>query len=87
MNGQELFEDLGICTQTVHANTDICSSLKHIIDNNLIEVYPNIYVTLRITLTVPVTAASAERSFSKLKLIQAYLTLSLPGIYMAKKKR
>jgi hypothetical protein len=78
MNGQELFEDLEICTQTVHANTDICSSLKHIIDNNLIEVYPNIYVTLRTTF--PVTAASAKRSFSKLKLIQAYLTLSLPGI-------
>jgi hypothetical protein len=49
INGQELFEELRMCTSTVPPNTDICSSLKHIIDNNLIEAYPNIYVALRIT--------------------------------------
>jgi hypothetical protein len=60
---------------TVPPNTDIGlqSSLKHIIDNNLIEVYANIYVALRIILRIPVTVASAESSFSKLKLIKAYL--------------
>ena len=37
------------------------------------EVYPNLWVALRIALTLPVTVASAERSFSKLKLIKTYL--------------
>ena len=31
------------------------------------------WVALRILLTIPVTVASAERSFSKLKLIKTYL--------------
>ncbi|XP_034092482.1 uncharacterized protein LOC117559868 [Gymnodraco acuticeps] len=40
---------------------------------NLREVYPNMWVALRIAVTMPVTVASAERSFSKLKLIKTYL--------------
>lgn len=35
--------------------------------------FPNISVALRILLTIPVTSASAERSFSKLKIIKNYL--------------
>ena len=35
--------------------------------------YPNVSVAYRIILTVPVTVASAERSFSKLKLLKNYL--------------
>jgi hypothetical protein len=73
MNGQELFGELRMCTRTVPPNTDIYNSLKYIVDNNLIPVYPNICVSLRIILTIPVTVASAERSFSKLKLIKTYL--------------
>ena len=33
-------------------------------------ILPNISVALRIFLTIPVTVASAERSFSKLKLVK-----------------
>ena len=35
--------------------------------------FPNFFTALRILLTVPVTVASGERSFSKLKLIKNYL--------------
>ena len=37
------------------------------------EIYPNMWTALRIGLTLPVTVAEAERSFSKLKLIKSYL--------------
>ncbi|PRQ40050.1 putative HAT dimerization domain-containing protein [Rosa chinensis] len=35
--------------------------------------YPNAWIAYRILLTIPVIVASAERSFSKLKLIKSYL--------------
>ena len=41
--------------------------------NQLHEVLPNLSITLRILLTIPVTVASGERSFSRLKLIKTYL--------------
>jgi hypothetical protein len=35
--------------------------------------YPNVVIAYRILFTMPVTVASAERSFSKLKLLKNYL--------------
>lgn len=52
---------------------DILSVLQFIVQQNLSDVYPNVFVALRIMATIPVTVASAERSFSKLKLIKTYL--------------
>jgi hypothetical protein len=47
--------------------------LQYITANSLIENFPNFFIALRILLTLPVSVASAERSFSKLKLIKTYL--------------
>uniref|UniRef100_A0ACD6A842 Uncharacterized protein n=1 Tax=Avena sativa TaxID=4498 RepID=A0ACD6A842_AVESA len=38
-----------------------------------INCFPNISIAYRILFTIPVTVASAERSFSKLKLLKKYL--------------
>ena len=46
---------------------------EHLIENNRFTTFPNVFIALRIYLTMPITAASGERSFSKLKLIKTYL--------------
>lgn len=38
-----------------------------------IDMFPNVLVAYKILLTIPVTVAFAERSFSKLKLVKLYL--------------
>ena len=38
-----------------------------------LDCYPNVSIAYRILFTMPVTVASAERSFSKLKLLKNYL--------------
>ncbi|KAF7642049.1 hypothetical protein LDENG_00265480, partial [Lucifuga dentata] len=40
---------------------------------NLLDLYPNLSIILSLLLTLPVTVASGERSFSALKLIKTYL--------------
>ncbi|KAL4126085.1 hypothetical protein QTP88_010314 [Uroleucon formosanum] len=47
--------------------------LSFILKNGLQDAYPNIYTAYQIFLTLPVTSASCERSFSKLKIIKSYL--------------
>ena len=39
----------------------------------MLESFPNACIAFRILLIIPVTIASAERSFSKLRLIKSYL--------------
>lgn len=47
--------------------------LNFVKQRNIHELYPNVWTAFRILLTIPVTVASRERSFSKLKLIKTYL--------------
>lgn len=70
----ELYEELQIMIPNLpNFITDVKQLLQYITHNNLKEIYPNIYIVIRILLTIPISTASAERSFSKLKLIKNYL--------------
>jgi len=40
---------------------------------SLLPTFPNLYTAVLLFLTLPVTVATAERSFTKLKLIKTYL--------------
>ena len=48
-------------------------ALQYLVRSDSIESYPNLTAALKVMLTVPITVASGERSFSKLKLIKTYL--------------
>ncbi|XP_070024033.1 uncharacterized protein LOC142179527 [Nicotiana tabacum] len=71
IDGLNLFSELKVLREIVQVedNTliDILNQIKRL------DSFPNAYIVYRIMLTVPITVASAERSFSKLKLIKFYL--------------
>ncbi len=47
--------------------------LDYINKEQLLDLYVNLSIALRLLLTLPITVASGERSFSALKLIKTYL--------------
>lgn len=51
--------------------------LNYIFEKDLVEIYPNFSIVLRVLLTTPVSVSSAERSFSRLKLIKNFLRSSM----------
>ena len=57
--------------------TTALEMLSFLHESNLQELYPNLWIALRIAVTLPVTVASAVQSFSKLKLIKTYLRSSM----------
>ena len=74
INGIELCEEIESLKQLVPDDVkDPLICLQFINDNNLKSTVPNLWVALRILVTIPVSVASGERSFSKLKLIKTYL--------------
>lgn len=60
--------------KTIHS---IKNLLQYILDNDMACMYNNIFTACIIFLTLPVTVANAERSFSKLKIIKNYLRNSM----------
>ncbi|XP_050908176.1 uncharacterized protein LOC127121782 [Lathyrus oleraceus] len=67
----EFFAELKLLREMLHEETirptDILLFLKGL------DCFPNTVIAYRILLTIPVIVASAERSFSKLKLLKTYL--------------
>lgn len=51
----------------------ITEVLKFMISQDMVSSYPNLYVLYKIFYTLPVSSATAERSFSRLKLLKTYL--------------
>lgn len=51
--------------------------LSYIYKENILDLYPNLSIALRLLLTLPVTVASGERSFSTLKRLKTYLRSSM----------
>lgn len=79
-DGQSDVNAIELCEEIIalrrRLNIESCdprSVLEHLCKCDVVESFPNLYVALRILLTLPITVASAERSFSKLKLIKTYL--------------
>ncbi|KAF0701148.1 zinc finger MYM-type protein 1-like [Aphis craccivora] len=77
INGREMFDELVILCEIIEEDTSPLKVLEKIFSYSVDDIYCNVSIVLRILLTMPVTTASAERSFSKLKLIKNYLRSTL----------
>ena len=61
-------------TKFEKAELKLLDLLNILTDYKLCEIFLNVCVSFRILLTIPATVASAEKSFSKLKLIKNSLS-------------
>ena len=77
INANDLLEELRDVSQMLPYSMEPLDVLNYLCQNNLITLYTNAVVALRVLLTLPVSVASGERSFSKLKLIKHYLRSSI----------
>ncbi|XP_020415594.1 uncharacterized protein LOC109948089 [Prunus persica] len=71
VDGEDLFVELKVLRELLpKVNTTATAILNFL---KRLNCFPNAFIAYRILLTIPVTVASAERSFSKLKLLKSYL--------------
>nr|XP_014354230.1 PREDICTED: uncharacterized protein LOC106707009 [Latimeria chalumnae] len=69
----EIFDELTTLSRIVESRKSPFKMLQYLAHNNLINTFPNTSIALCILITIPVSVASGEQSFSKLKLIKTYL--------------
>uniref|UniRef100_A0A1A8MAA7 HAT C-terminal dimerisation domain-containing protein n=1 Tax=Nothobranchius pienaari TaxID=704102 RepID=A0A1A8MAA7_9TELE len=73
IDGTELAKEMQNFPPLPSKNMTSMELLSFVHEKKLAEIYPNLWVALGISATLPVTVAAAERSFSKLKMIKTYL--------------
>ena len=71
IDGNNLFGELKLLLYFLPK--DVLSPLEILNFLKNMDCFPNAIIIYRILLTIPVTVATAERSFSKLKLLKSYL--------------
>ena len=71
IDGLDLFSELKVLKEVLQINEKSPINVLNYIKR--LGSFPNAYIAFKILLTIPVTVTSAERSFSKLKLIKSYL--------------
>lgn len=76
INATDLVDEIQNIQNFIETENSPKEILSYIYKNGLISEFPNLSIALRILLTLPVSVASGERSFSKLKLIKNYLRTS-----------
>lgn len=77
INAVDLLNEIEILPTYLKSTSSVIDVLGYLFKNNLISTFPNLSIALRIYLTLPVTVAEGERSFSKLKIIKNYLRSSM----------
>ncbi|XDV43863.1 hypothetical protein PO909_012260 [Leuciscus waleckii] len=70
---RDIIQEIYPASRILKGHKKAIDKLSFILQENLDKVFPNLTVALRVFLTMPLTVASAERSFSKLKLVKSYL--------------
>ncbi|XP_048514984.1 zinc finger MYM-type protein 1-like [Athalia rosae] len=73
IDGIDLCDELINLALILPANQSPIEVLNDLVKNDLLSIVPNVVIALRILLSLPVSVASGERSFSKLKIIKNYL--------------
>ncbi|KAK1423943.1 hypothetical protein QVD17_19254 [Tagetes erecta] len=71
IDANELYEELKLFETFLPTN--VMSPLEALNNLKQLGFFPNALIAYRVLLTLPVTVASTERSFSKLKLLKSYL--------------
>lgn len=78
INAEDLFKEISILIPMLsQEESSPHTTLSYLTTNRLIDIFPNVFIALRILLTLPISVASGERSFSKLKRIKNYLRSSI----------